>query len=228
MNKERIQTEHSKRLAAAGIFLCLITGCQRPEAEAVVQADAAHEKSALSRESSEKDQMPTMDKVEDFIPAGASLLTTQAGDLNGDGIEDVVIVVNPPSNGATHAEDLPSRMTMLLIRDAQGRLHKASQNDVLVPCEKCGGLMGDPFGYIRVQPGEFMVVVEGGSRQRWSAEYVFRYSTQSNDWYLQKAERGAYDQISEEHLSKTLTPEDFGRISFADFDPSMIEEVVLP
>lgn len=180
------------------------------------------------REVPEKQQMPAMGKVEDFVPAGARLLASQTGDINGDGIEDAVIVIDPPNVRNGQPGSLPSRTTMLLVRDTSGQLRKVAQNDVLVPCAKCGGLMGDPFGYVRIGSAEFVIVIEGGSRQRWSSEYTFRYLAQSNDWYLQEAVRSAYDQISEDGLSKTFTQEDFGRISFTEFDPSMIKEVVLP
>ncbi|QDH71336.1 hypothetical protein [Marilutibacter alkalisoli] len=227
MKQQLISIQHPQRLAAMGVLLLVLAGCQGPEQQGDMQIDAANMENLLSAESSKKDQIPTMGNVEDFIPAGGSLLASQTGDLNGDGIEDVVAVVDLPRDDE-QSNDLPPRVTMLLIRDADGQLQKVTQNDALVPCAKCGGLMGDPFGYIRVEPGKFTVVIEGGSRQRWSAEYVFQHSVQSNDWYLQKAERNAYDQISEESVSKTFTSEDFGQISFADFDPSMIQEVVLP
>lgn len=168
------------------------------------------------------------DDLASFIAAGDKLVGSQTGDLNGDGRLDALLVIDHPEAGQQMLGKGHSRTVLLLTRDAGGQLQKIAQNDKIVPCSTCGGLAGDPFGYARIDKDGFTVAIGGGSRQRWSSEYAFRYSAQSDNWYLQKAVRGAYDRISEQRVSKTFTPKDFGKVAFSDFDPSKIPEVVLP
>ncbi len=167
-----------------------------------------------------------MDDLNAFATDGKTLLASKTGDLNGDGRPDAILVLDPATAGKP--DERASRTVLLLVRDAGGRLQKAGQNDRIVPCAKCGGIAGDPFGYVRIDKDGFTVLIEGGSRQRWSSEYKFEYAAASSDWRLQKVERTAYDQISQESVSKTFTSKDFGQVAFADFDPSTIPEVVLP
>lgn len=175
---------------------------------------------AASKESS-------VNELQSHIPSGSKLLDSKIGDLDGDGRSDALLVVDHPEAGR-ESKGGRARTVLVLVRDAGGRLQESAYNDKIVPCAKCGGLLGDPFGYARIDKNGFTVLIEGGSRQRWSSEYVFVYSIQSKDWLLQRVERGAYDQISEENVSRTFTPEDFGQIAFSDFDPATIPEVVLP
>ena len=165
-----------------------------------------------------------MNELQAHIPSGSKLLDSKIGDLNGDGRPDALLVLDHGNDGKQGAAR--PRTIVLLVRDAGGQLQVSAQNDKVVPCSTCGGLLGDPYGYARIDKDGFTVVIEGGSRQRWSSEYKFQYSAQN--WYLQKAERSAYDQISEQHMEKTFTPADFGQVAFSDFDPSTLPEVVLP
>lgn len=169
-----------------------------------------------------------MNDVSSLVPAGMKVVETIRGDLTGAGHSDALVVISSPSAGNEKLGEGQPRTVILLTQDASGSLQKAAENRRIVPCARCGGLAGDPYAFSRIEKGQFTISISGGSRQRWSAEYVFQYSAQAHDWYLQKAERGAYDQISEENISKVFTPKDFGQVSFADFDPSMIQEVVLP
>jgi hypothetical protein len=246
-----------QRLATSGVLLfgiLTIVGCQPSGSEPVVAEAETQSKQALSPDDSvlavepdapqdslaeDNGQGQTtssaqpqgnkrMDDLNAFAVNGTTILASETGDLNGDGRSDALVVLDPPEKGGEEADKGVSRTVLLLIRDANGVLQKVGQNDTIVPCSRCGGLLGDPFGYIRIDKDGFTVVIEGGSRQRWSSEYTFQYTAQSNDWHLWKVERGAYDQISEERISKTFTRGDFGQIAFSDFDPSEIPEVVLP
>ncbi len=103
----------------------------------------------LSQASSIHPQSSSADNLKAFIPEGASILAAQTGDLNRDGRMDAVIVVDPARTGKEFAGEGPSRIVMLLTCDENGQLRKAKQNHTLIPCEKCGGMVGDPFGYIQ-------------------------------------------------------------------------------
>ncbi len=109
---------------------------------------------------------------------------------------------------------------MLLVRDASGKLQQAAQNDKIVPCAQCGGMMGDPFGYVRIDKDGFTVLNEGGSRERWSNEYTFQYSAGKKDWLLSKVVHSAYDTISSQNKITESSQADFGTKSFTTFDPA--------
>lgn len=44
----------------------------------------------------------------------------------------------------------PSRSILMLIRDSNGPLHKATENDKIVPCAQHDGIAGDPLSYIQI------------------------------------------------------------------------------
>lgn len=152
----------------------------------------------------------------------AAVLASQSGDLNGDGNQDVVLVLDHPENGEAKLGKAVRRSLILLVRDDSGQLSKAGQNDAIVPCAKCGGMTGDPYGYVRVESGAFTVLIEGGSRERWFEEYVFGYSVEEKNWLLDKVIHGVTDTITGEAEQTELTRKDFGVIEFDEFDPSML------
>lgn len=163
---------------------------------------------------------PDTGKLDAFATGGEKILMSGTGDLNGDGRIDAVIVVSPPGSGNDMLGEGPARIVMLLIRDENGQLRKVTQNDVIVPCEMCGGLAGDPFGDLRVDSGAFAIAINGGSRERWLNEYKFVYSPSLKDWLLVKIERRVSDRLSGEVKSRIFKKNDFGDIRFSDFEPS--------
>ncbi len=171
---------------------------------------------------------PDTDSLDAFATKGKKILMSATGDLNGDGRIDAVIVVSPPGSDNDKLGEGPARVVMLLVRDEEGQLRRVTQNNLIVPCEMCGGLAGDPFGYIRVAPNGFTVSSGSGSRERWWNEFKFVYSPKLEDWVLLKINRGVSDQLSEESKSETLGPEEFGVVLFSDFDPSRLPELRLP
>jgi hypothetical protein len=154
-----------------------------------------------------------------FVPQGAKLVNAQRGDLNRDGQPDAILVIDTQNDGEKAGEGVP-RSVVLLVRDASGQLQQAAQNDKIVPCARCGGMMGDPFGYVRIDKGGFTVLNEGGSRERWSNEFTFQYSADKKDWLLSKVVRSAYDTISSQNKITESSQADFGTKEFAAFDPA--------
>lgn len=162
-----------------------------------------------------------------FEVNGAHIASSQIGDLNGDGRPDALIVLDPADADRVSAEGF-SRIVMLLIRDGEGHLQKAAQNDKIVPCKQCGGMAGDPFGYARIDKEGFTLLTEGGSRERWWNEYTFKYAAATKAWMLESVERGVRDTEQGSVRKITLTTKDFGMVKFDEFDPSTLPEVVLP
>lgn len=219
------------------------TGCHSPSAEAVdgnavtaeipvtTPAHVPHDSNMQSKEP-ESMGMPRNELKDDsqaFVPAGAKLLETSKGDLNGDGIEDALLVIDPPARGTlTVGEEGPNRILMLVLGRADGKWQLAARNDKLVPCSTCGGVMGDPFGYARVSAGSFTVVNSGGSRERWTDSYTFRFAPADKAWWLEGVSRQVVDTDSDAENKKDFTVAELGRVRFEDFDPSRVPAVTLP
>lgn len=158
-------------------------------------------------------------ELESFLPEGATMLSSANGDLNRDGRMDAVLVADPARTGKEFAGEGPSRVVLLLIRDESGQLRKAKQNGALIPCEKCGGMAGDPFGYVQAKDGVLTTVVEGGSPSvHWSEVCEFDYRPDLQDWILRQVELSASDKIDDKSKQETLTSADLGEVRFEDFD----------
>ncbi|MDF3981094.1 hypothetical protein P3W24_03505 [Luteibacter sp. PPL201] len=141
---------------------------------------------------------------------------------------DALLVLDPPIRGDEKLGEGPERTVLILVREACGSLREASANRRVVPCAHRGGVAGDPFGYVKLEPRGFTVVNGGGSRERWSDEFTFIYAADHDDWFVDKVSRQVSD--SETGLEKRieLSPEELGRIAFEDFDPEKVPEVTLP
>lgn len=166
-------------------------------------------------------------EIKPFVPVGAKVVAMQVGDLKGDGQSGVLLVLNTPASASGKPGQEP-RIVLLLVRGADGQLHKMAENDKLVPCAKCGGIAGDPFAFARVQRGSFEIATGGGSRERWSNFYTFTYSPARMAWVPSKVERGVVDTVTEKDRHITLTSKDLGSIDFMNIDPEKLPKVTLP
>jgi hypothetical protein len=172
---------------------------------------------AASKESS-------VNELQSHIPSGSKLLDSKIGDLDGDGRPDALLVLDHGTGNEKLGEGSP-RTIVVLVRDANGALRKVAQNDKLVPCETCGGVVGDPFGYVRVENGRFTVAVGGGSRERWSDDYTFAYA--DGDWFVDQVLRSVSDPDTGAEKQKAFTAKEIGKVRFGDFDPTQLEQVTL-
>jgi uncharacterized protein YecT (DUF1311 family) len=169
------------------------------------------------------------DALQVFATDGNQVLAYQIGFLNDDVLPDVLLVLDPPRGGNETANEGPSRIVTLLTRNAQGQLEKAAQNDKIVPCAKCGGVhTDDPFSFMRIAKSRFFIITEGGSRERWSNVYTFKYSTTQKNWLLSDVKRSVSDTLSDRYRQVELKPKDFGIVKFEDFDPATLPNVDLP
>lgn len=156
--------------------------------------------------------------LEAFLPEGTSLLSSATGDLNGDGSVDAAIVADPGPTGNEISREKPSRIVILLVR-TDGVLQEKKRNISLVPCEKCGGMAGDPFGYLKIEDSTITIVVESGSPSvHWSEEYEFDYSPELEDWTLRQVEHRVTDRIDDRSEQRRWSSAVLGEIRFGEFD----------
>ena len=139
-----------------------------------------------------------------FAEGNTKILDIQQGDLTGDGGQGAALVLDHPGTGSEK---------------------QVGRNDLLIPCAQCGGMAGDPFGYIQVNEGRFTVLTEGGSRERWSNEYTFKYSAEQQDWLLEKTVWTMADTETGEERRIELTSKEFGSIRFDELVPETLQKV---
>ena len=101
-----------------------------------------------------------------------TVLGAAAGDLNGDGKDDLAVTVNLAS-GSEEVED--TRETCVLL--AEGGAYKARHANIgLVRGPHEGGVFGDPFDGLSIEDGALTVSLYGGSSWKWGHSYQFRYA----------------------------------------------------
>jgi hypothetical protein len=118
-----------------------------------------------------------------FVPKGWKLLQSADGDLNKDGLADVVGVLERKSETAPDpADDGPPRILFVAFQKSGGGYQLSVQANKAILRSGEGGAFGDPFELVKVERGSVHVSFYGGSSERWSIAYQFRF--QNGGWFL--------------------------------------------
>ncbi len=176
----------------------------------------------------EKGSGTHMDNALAFVPSGANLLEAVRGDLTGNGFQDQLLVIDQPPPEACCPASTDRTGPAVAAGDATGRWQLAARNDKLVPCSTRGGIAGDPFAYVTIEDGAFSVITNGGSRERWSSVYTFRYAPAEQACWVHGVQRKVVDTETEATHTRDFSAAELGRVRFEDFDPSVVADVSLP
>ncbi len=171
-------------------------------------------------------QVPS--EIKAFVESGTRAIAIERADLNGDGREDVLLVLQAKiaRDDGTGFEQR-QRPLLILTRDAKGALHLRKRNDKMVMCPECGGMMGDPLQVVSAKTKSFRIEHYGGSGWRWSVNYQFNYSRRDDTWQLVRVEETSFHASDPETMEKNLVrtpPKDYGKIDIAEFDPAQLRE----
>ncbi|MEO8001083.1 MAG: hypothetical protein ABI644_04350 [Arenimonas sp.] len=162
---------------------------------------------------SDKALLSQNDELTALLPPGARLLLSARGDVDADGDDDVLVAYAK----STTIDDTP-RALLILLRDANGVLHKSVDSPIAILCKKCGGMMGDPLQQMRVGRGEFTLRFEGGSRELWSSEFKFVFNIHRGVWILDEIVFNSLDRVGGKTITNKRRPADFGDITLEEFD----------
>jgi hypothetical protein len=161
-------------------------------------------------------------EVQPFVERGTKAIALEAADLNGDGREDFILVLEK-EDPARDEDDFPiaQRPLLILLRGEDGRLTAAKRNERLVMCSRCGGVFGDPFEGVEAGRNTFTVHHYGGSNWRWKYSYKFNYSRLDRTWQLVRTEETHFHTSDPDKMKTRVftPPKDYGKIDLADFDP---------
>ncbi len=119
--------------------------------------------------------------IAEFIPKNYIFIDSVFGDLNKDGIKDVVIALKNKDEDTFAMDEEPKRILLVMLRLKNGFKVIGKSENVLM-CVNCGGVFGDPFNGIEITKGILTVNHYGGSAWRWSEVRKFRM--QQNGMYL--------------------------------------------
>ncbi|SKA44042.1 hypothetical protein SAMN04488128_106316 [Chitinophaga eiseniae] len=148
-------------------------------------------------------QQPAGDEAyKKFIPAGYEVRDVVNGDLNGDHVPDVVLVLQPKA--ASPSSDAPeSRPFMILLSNHQHQLSLAVTNkDIILPAD-IGGTLGDPYVSTTIDNCSFTIEQYYGSRERTRTETTFCYVPAKKDWLLNKVVTTTEDALNAD-AAKTI------------------------
>ena len=125
------------------------------------------------------------------IPVGFKIVAQNKGDLDKDGIAELVVLFDTPKQ-----TDLGTARQIYIYKKAATNWvvwHK-SKGGVL--SSEHGGVMGDPFDGMEINHGVLIISHQGGSVDKWT--YTHRYRYQNNMWCLIGANVtwGRADQVS--------------------------------
>ena len=150
------------------------------------------------------------------IPKGFIMKAFVQGNLNGDDIEDVLLIAENPAN-----KELP-RQVLVLEGQKDATLKVADVGMKAALCHDCGGMMGDPFqDAVILKDNTFQLNFFGGSREKWVRSVDFQYDTNSKKWLLVRDEHNAYDNGNADkpiHTLKKASDKGFVKTPLAAFD----------
>ena len=130
-------------------------------------------------------------EVKSFVTAGLETLDYKTGDLNGDKLQDAILILKNPGEDTLIKEDLP-RPLIILIRQTNNKLKELVRNEIAVMRRNSGGVFGDPYEGMQLFENGFSLSFYGGSSWRWAYNYEFLWNVVKKNWLLTKESQSGF------------------------------------
>jgi len=147
------------------------------------------------------------DEAKQFVPPGWKIEEQVSGDLNSDGLNDVVLklVEDKPATDSEGVATERSRALVILLRAQGDKLTRAAVADKLLQCTRCGGAfygVSESPANIHIERAGLVVDQDHGSRNLTNTTYRFRYDAAAKQFLLigfdyADADRATANVISE-------------------------------
>lgn len=113
------------------------------------------------------------------FPKRVDTSATAVGDLNKDGIEDLVVVVSYPYT-VDYAEDMPydgdALVPLAVYLGTKDGYSLLVQSNNAILCQGCGGVFGNPFSGLEINKDKQLQIYHyGGSSERWAYTDTYEY-----------------------------------------------------
>lgn len=125
----------------------------------------------------DRDSIPaTATKVEGFVPKGWKIEEQVKGDVNADGVSDVLVklIEDKPKKEDEFVDR--NRVLLIALAEGKGGFRNAAIADKLLQCTGCGGAfygVVDAPANVTIEKGVIVVSQDHGSR--WVSEISFRF-----------------------------------------------------
>ena len=150
--------------------------------------------------------------LDQIIPKEFTILDSTSGDLNKDGVRDLILILK---NNYEQFNTDTTRPLLLLQGNKLGEYKLIARNDSVVLCMGCGGIHGAPYQRIVIKNGYFSIEHFGGSSWRWTRVITFGFNQKSKSFYLRR-DAGLSWHISDPNKTteNLFNKSDFNKLSF--------------
>jgi hypothetical protein len=150
---------------------------------------------------------------------GYQVFDSAYADLNLDGYTDLLVIYSQPGEDTIQEPWPVKRPLIIYLGSADGKVKESLRTDNAVLCAQCGGVFGDPYAGVTLQPGYIELNMYGGSSWRWSVNTIFRYDTSKNDWFFIQEIKESFHVSEPDKIERTVRDSlPFEKISLREYD----------
>ena len=154
--------------------------------------------------------------IKSFIPKGYTLLDSASGDLNKDGIKDLVLILR---NNLEETKPDTTRPLLILHGSKTKGYTLVAKNEHVVLCKNCGGVFGDPYERVVVKNNYFSLEHYGGSNWRWTRIITFKYDINTKQYILHKDAGISFHTFDPDKTTNITTGEkNFDKLPFTKYN----------